>query len=165
MQQLWHTTQKFSYLQMVFWCHKILLSTVCLKYMCDHRNPERGPMFQMGSTGKMMKGRCVVDFIALINPSPWAGLSSRMLGVITRTRTITPPRWLVAQISTAPLPIVLSVVYTHSDGTKIHHWKLLSFGSRTLLSCTSRKKTVAKMHSTVVITFFSYLNLWCFMWP
>jgi hypothetical protein len=20
--------------------------------MCDHRNPERGPMFQMGTTGK-----------------------------------------------------------------------------------------------------------------
>jgi hypothetical protein len=22
------------------------------KYMCDHRNPERGPMFQFGITGK-----------------------------------------------------------------------------------------------------------------
>jgi hypothetical protein len=24
------------------------------KYMCDHRNPERGPMFQLGTTGKML---------------------------------------------------------------------------------------------------------------
>jgi hypothetical protein len=24
------------------------------KYICDHRNPERGPMFQLGTTGKWM---------------------------------------------------------------------------------------------------------------
>jgi hypothetical protein len=24
------------------------------KYMCDHKNPERGPMFQLGTTGKLM---------------------------------------------------------------------------------------------------------------
>jgi hypothetical protein len=24
------------------------------KYMCDHRNPESGPVFQMGTTGKLM---------------------------------------------------------------------------------------------------------------
>jgi hypothetical protein len=23
-------------------------------YMCDHRNPERGPVFQLGTTGKWM---------------------------------------------------------------------------------------------------------------
>jgi hypothetical protein len=42
-------------------------------------------------------------FIALTNPSPWAGLNPLTLGPVVRTLTITPPRRISRPLSGPPL--------------------------------------------------------------
>jgi hypothetical protein len=34
--------------------HILYMSCSVSEYMCDHKIPERGPMFRMGNTGKLM---------------------------------------------------------------------------------------------------------------
>jgi hypothetical protein len=63
-----------------FWCLHVVLSCVgrglcdglitrpeesylVSNCMCDHRNPEKGPIFQLGTTGKLMNNELHVHII------------------------------------------------------------------------------------------------------